>query len=660
MSRSIVLSNGELCVAIDNRAEVRDIYYPHVGLEDHVRGHYIHRVGIWVDGKISWLEEDAWEISILCEEEALASQIVAKHSDLEVELAFKDIVYNERPVFLRRVAVRNLSARVREIKLYFGHQFEIYKSHGSDTAYYDPNSHSMVHYKGKRVFHIGAMLDGEPFTDYTAGRANFQGHEGSHRDADDGMLSKNPIEHGPADSAIGLYAQYQSGQIRTCHYWIAAGTSIPEAQELNQYVVKKTPEQLLQSSSDYWKAWVNANQWNFQGLRSEHIALFKHSLMYLRAHVDKEGGVLASLDSDMLQHGLDTYTYVWPRDGAYAALALDAAGDANVSKRFFEFCNAVMATDGYFMHKYLPDRSLGSSWHPWIFEGQVQLPIQEDETAIVMYALKQHYDRSHDLEFLEQMYTLLVEKAGDFILHYRDPETKLPRSSYDLWEEKRGISTYTASSVYAALVAAADMSKILGKSANEARFRDAAHEVQEGIIKYLWDEKEGVFVKHMNHKDQQMTYDKTVDASSVYGIFVFGVLPPNDPRLARAFDITVRKLSYGISVGGLARYEGDEYYKESKDAAGNPWIITTLWYAEYLIANAHSEADFERVREIFSWVVRRALPSGVLSEQVHPTTGVQLSAAPLTWSHAGYISAVLKYLNRLEELGIGKALKPTP
>jgi GH15 family glucan-1,4-alpha-glucosidase len=258
------------------------------------------------------------------------------------------------------------------------------------------------------------------------------------------------------------------------------------------------------------------------------------------------------------------------------------------------------------------------------------------------------------------MYGQFVEKAADFLVHYRDPETKLPRPSYDLWEEKRGASTYTAASCYGALVGAAEMAKVLGKSDKEKEFRTAAQEIQVAILKYLWDEKEGVFVKHVNQKGSEMIYDRTVDISSAYGIFAFAVLPANDPRLARAFDTTVRKLSYGISIGGLARYEGDMYYREEKNAAGNPWIITTLWYAEYLIANAHTEVDLDRVREIFNWVVRRALPSGVLSEQAHPVTGAQLSASPLAWSHAGYVTAILKYLNRLEELGIGTSLNSSP
>ena len=651
MSRSIVLSNGELAVALDEHGLVRDVYYPHVGLEDHVRGHYIHRVGVWVDGALSWLgEDDGWDIIVSCEEEALASAIVAKHARLQIELHFKDIVYNERPVFLRRVEVVNTSDRPRDIKLYFAHQFEIYKAHGGDTAYFDPIAHAIIHYKGKRVFLMTATIDGEPFQDYATGLANFQGHDGTHRDAEDGRLSKNPIEHGPADSVIGLYGSYEPSQTRVSHYALSAGQSIAEADALREYVTGKTPEHLVRTASDYWKAWINAYQWDFSDLTSEEIALFKRSLFYVRAHVDSGGGILASLDSDMLNYGLDTYAYVWPRDAAYAALALDAAGDTNVAKRFFEFCRSVISDDGYFMHKYLPDGSLGSSWHPWVLSGKYQLPIQEDETAIVLVALKEHFRRSHDLEFLEAMYDPLVAKAADFLVNYRDPITKLPNPSYDLWEQERGCFTYTASSVVAALVAASELSATLGKSERAGRYKTAAEEVRQGILAHLWDEKRGVFFKAFTRIDERLVHDTTIDVSSVYGAFAFGVLPPQDPRLARAFAQTARALSQGISIGGLARYERDDYCRVDPVSAGNPWITTTLWYAEYLIATAQSKSDLKAPREIFAWTLKHAQASGVLSEQLDARTGYGLSAAPLAWSHASYVITVLKYLDRVKEL----------
>lgn len=650
MARSIVLSNGELCIALDKNALVRDVYFPHVGLEDHVRGGYLHRVGVWIDGSISWLsDEGAWQIRIACEPDALASVITAVNPRLAVELTFNDLVYNEQPIFFRRVKVTNLGKGTREIKLYFGQQFEIYKAYGGDTAYYDPASHSVIHYKGRRIFQIRAELEGELFSDYAIGISNFHGKEGAYRDADDGMLSKNPIEHGLVDSVIGLYAAYASGESKLCHYWMVAERSVALAQELNEYVTRKTPEYLMQSAVGYWKAWSKKMRPEFSGLNAAQETLFSQSLLHARSHVDTEGGIIASLDADMLQYGLDTYSYVWPRDCAYIVLAFDGAGEHSIARRFFEFCAGVITHDGYLMHKYLPDKSLGSSWHPWIRDGQLQLPIQEDETALVIYALNEHYKLTDNIELVEMLYEGLVEKAAEFMLAYRDKKTGLPDPSYDLWEEKRGISTFTSATVYGALIAAADLSRAVGKPDKEQLYRRGAEQIQEAILKHLWDEQEGVFVKMIRADGSK---DPTIDTSSVYGVFSLGVLPPDDPKLVRAWEVTARRLSQGIEAGGLARYEGDQYYRSAPGPAGNPWILTTLWYAEYLIARAKNDADLERVRSIFSWVVKHAELSGVLPEQLEPATGAGISATPLTWSHAGYVIAVTKYLQRRKELGI--------
>ena len=653
MARSIILSNGELCVMLDKYAAIRDMYYPHVGLEDHVSGRFMHRCGTWVDGEMSWLGEDmGWEITVLCEENALQSVITAKNPRLAVSLTFHDVIYNERSILFRRVEVRNEHDHAREIRLYFAQQFEIAKSYAAETAYFDPASTSLIHYKGRRVFLINALLDGKPFSDFAVGQSNYEGHEGTFRDAGDGRLSKNPIELGSVDSVLGLYANYEAGQSRTCHYWIVAAQIISDAVDLNDYVLRKTPQHLEDLAVDYWNSWLKrsvVNKPDFSSLPSQQQQLFKHSLMYTRAHVDRDGGVIASLDSDMLQYGNDTYSYVWPRDAALCVLALDAAGDKNPAKRFFEFSRVVMSGDGYFMHKYLPDRSLGSSWHPWIVNDEFQLPIQEDETALVVYALYAYYRRNNDIGPLEAFYTPLVERAADFMVEYRDTGTRLPGPSYDLWEIEHGISTFTSSAVYGALIAAAELSKIMRKTENETRYRAAAEEIRSAILEHLWDERSGAFVRYINRTSSGLVYNRTIDASSAYGVFAFGVLALDDPRLDRAWATSVRVLSHGIPAGGLARFEGDRYYRRENDSVGNPWIITTLWYAEYLIARAKKRDDLQRVEEIFRWVALHAQPSGILSEQLDPATGAQLSAAPLAWSHAAYVSATLKYLDKLKQ-----------
>lgn len=653
MPKSLTLGNGNILVCTDKRAQVRDFYFPYVGLENHVGGHFVHRVGVSVDNELNWFDHTNWDIKIHSGDQSLLGDTTAINKRLAVTLNIIDTVYNEKNIFLREVKITNNGDRKRTIKLYFGHEFEIYESHRGDTAYFDPINHTIVHYNGKRVFLVNGLSEKGSFDDFTAGIFKIEGKEGSFRDAEDGKLEKNLIEHGPADSIIGFYLDIPPNESKTVYYWMVSAKSIKEALELNAYTLLKKPEHLKRTTRDYWHAWVNKYNFTFYGLTQDEISLFKRSLLTIRAHADNRGAIIASADSDMLQNGRDTYSYMWPRDGAFSAMAFDMAGDFNVSERFFDFCNNVLTEDGYLMHKYRPDESLGSSWHPWMRNGKTELPIQEDETALVLVALWHHYSQSRDLEFIEKVYNTLVKKTADFMVSYRDPKTRLPKASYDLWEEKWGIHTFTCASVYQALTVAAKFAKLLGKEKSEHIYTTSAFEIRQSILNYLYDENEGIFVKMINVSDDgTITTDHTLDMSSIYSIFSFGVLDVNDPRITRSIKQVEDRLVVKTSVGGVVRYEGDIYFRDSSGVPGNPWIITSLWLAQYYIAKAKKESDFAKVHEWLAWTIKHAGESGVLSEQLHPYTGAQLSATPLTWSHSEYIMTIIKYLDRLEELGI--------
>jgi GH15 family glucan-1,4-alpha-glucosidase len=89
--------------------------------------------------------------------------------------------------------------------------------------------------------------------------------------------------------------------------------------------------------------------------------------------------------------------------------------------------------------------------------------------------------------------------------------------------------------------------------------------------------------------------------------------------------------------GGAPRYEHDNYFATDSKYLGNPWFVTTLWMAQYYARND----QLERCHELVDWTIKHALPSGVLSEQVNPSTGDPLSVTPLVWSHAELINTVL-------------------
>ena len=99
--------------------------------------------------------------------------------------------------------------------------------------------------------------------------------------------------------------------------------------------------------------------------------------------------------------------------------------------------------EGYLLHKFNPDGSFGSSWHPWIREGKPALPIQEDETALVLWALHEHFKIYKDESFINSLTERLIRPAARFMLKYRIADTGLPRESYDLWEERYGVLTFT-------------------------------------------------------------------------------------------------------------------------------------------------------------------------------------------------------------------------
>lgn len=658
MSKHLILGNGNLLVGLDKYAFVRDLYFPFVGLENHIGGRHMHRVGVWVDGTLEWLNHPHWNVRVGSEREALSGSTSAVNDAMGVDVVMTDTVYNEKNIFLRKVTVTNKRDVRREIKVYFGQEFEIYQSHQGDTGFFDPLHHAIVHYNGRRVFLANGSIDGQSFTDYTTGIFEIEGKEGSYRDAEDGMLSQNPIEYGRTDSVIGFYASWGPGESKDVYYWMTVADTIKGATELHYYVVEKSPEHLMRTTHDFWRAWVNKYKFNFRGLSEAEVSLFKKSLLIVRAHADNRGGIIASADSDMLQNGRDTYGYVWPRDAVFAVMALDGAGDTNVAKRFFEFCDATLSSDGYFMHKYRPDRSLGSSWHPWVKNGTMELPIQEDETALVLYALRHYYDISKDIEFIESVYTTLIKKSADFMVRYRDARTGLPKSSYDLWEEKFGTSTFTSATVYGGLSAAAYFADVLGKKDDYKKYSSAAEEVKNGIMAYLYDKGSGNFHKMIVTKDNTTVFDSVIDASSVYGVFKFKILAPDDARLVRAVENMKEKLSRS-GTGGITRYENDRYYNDNPAGSpGNPWFVTTLWLAQYYVARAKKESDFDEVKKWLAWTAKNALHSGVLSEQLRAETGEQLSATPLAWSHAEYIITIINYLDKMEELGICDKCNP--
>lgn len=653
MSRAVTIGNGNLLIGLDHRGQVRDFYFPYAGHSNHVSGasgSYRHRIGVMAGDMFRWLSDDSWNIDIGCNLSSAVSNICAVNDELGVTLTITDAVHNEQDIFLRKISIHNNWETNREIKIFFGQEFRISESRRGDTAFFDPRVGSIIHYKGHIALLVNAEINGNQFTEYSVGLFDSEGKQGTYADAEDGILSKNPIEHGSVDSVIGLSFDAHGKEVADVHYWITAGKSLEKAHELDDYVRKEGAERLITSTERYWHAWIEKESRDLSLLGEDLENLYRHSLAIIRVHSDNRGGIIASSDSDMLNQGRDTYSYVWPRDAAIAANALERGGYTDATQRFFSFMTKQMEKGGFLMHKYRVDGVLGSSWHPWVRNGVTALPIQEDETAITLFMLWKHYRSARDLEFIESLYNSFIEPAADFMANYIEEETGLPRSSYDLWEEKYGTSTYTVCSVYGALMGAAECSALLGKRENARRYRDCAELLKRALVTYLYDSEMGTFIKLVRHENNSLQYDRTIDMSSFHGLTFFEVLEPHDKRVESTYKVVIEHLKVPTSFGGYVRYEGDQYYKTTADAPSNAWCITTLWIAQYYIKLAENREALRRAYAILAWVHDRATKSGVLPEQIHPYTGEHLSTAPLVWSHAEFVITCDEYLKKYKRL----------
>ncbi len=654
MARAVTIGNGSLLVGLDYRGQVRDLYYPHVGEANHISGasgNFVHRVGVFVDGALSWLDSDDWKISIGTDDQTSIGTMTAINEKNGITLTSKDAVHNEQNVFLRNFTITNDGAETRVVKLFLSQQFRISESRRGDTAFYDPRVRAIIHYKGNSTFLVNAIIAGKQFSEYNIGLFGIEGKEGTYMDAGDGILEKNPIEHGSVDSVIGLEASILSGSSVEAQYWIVCGRTIPDVHSLDEYVLEESAKRLSDSTEAYWRAWLEKEHRDLSLLPKELQTLFNRSLITMRVHTDNDGGIIASSDTDMLHHGRDTYSYVWPRDAAVVATALDLSGYHEVASRFFTFIAKCIEPGGYLMHKYRTDGVLGSSWHPWMQNGVPHLPIQEDETAATIFALWQHYERCRDLEFIESLYNPFIEPAAKFMCEYIESTTGLPQASYDLWEEKYGTSTYTAASVYAGLMAASRFAVILGKDDDARTYQAIAQRMQTAIGTILFDETLGMFVKQVRHgEDGELIYDRTIDISSFYGVINFDVFDVDDPKITRAAKTIQAQLQVQATSKGYVRYENDNYYRMRDADTPNPWVITTLWMAQYFIKKAVKLTDLKEALVLLEWTCSHATTGGVLAEQMHPNTRVHLSTAPLVWSHAEYVLTVDAYLKKIKEL----------
>jgi len=623
---SALSGNSRILLTIDERGSWAQLYYPYPGLHQQLRE---SRLGLFDEAskEFTWVDHGGHaplEVTYLEGSNAVRTRLQRLNLDLTID----DMVHPNLDLVIRRVVVKNPGNEARRLRVFHYQSLNIEGSLYQDTVYWDADRKTVTHYKRSYYFQLWGRPD---FDHFACGEHTLKGLRGSYVDAEDGQLEGGLISHGAADSVVQWNLEVPASEERAVHLLVMIGGSRRLVNDFYLQLQGREPGLFVAEAVGYWNHWVaNKELSPSTGLSTRVQDVYRRSLFVMRDCQATNGAIIASPDSRTLKSGGDNYNYCWWRDGSYISRAMSETGLHRGTIGFLRFAAKCQEEEGYFLHRHFPDGSVGSTWHPPPF-------LQIDQTASVIDAVGHYYDCSGVLDELLPSWRL-VRRAADFLMSFVD-ERGLPRASYDLWEEKKAVNAYSVAMVIRGLRAATRVGQALAKRTDF--WAAAADKTHRAALQHLWNPAKDTLFKGLDPTDE------TIDSSALLALLA-GLLPPTDPRYAQVVRAVEERL-WVQSSGGLARYEGDQYYGRE-----NAWIICTLW-----LAQAHLRlGNAERCRELIEWAASKAGPTDLLPEQIDARTGEHTSVTPLVWSHSTFIETVNAYAQ--DRARAGPSVKPFP
>src|SRR5688500_4836283 len=166
MPRDIPVGNGRLLFTFDDRYQIRDVYFPHVGQENHA-GAGPCRFGVHTDvpgrhkNQLAWTSDRAWTIRQRYLRDTLTTSVSLDNKELKLALYCNDVVDFHRAIHVRKVKIKNLAHHDRTVRLMHHQDFNMFGTKVGDTAYFDPELKSIVHYRNKRYLLVTFFAEGE-------------------------------------------------------------------------------------------------------------------------------------------------------------------------------------------------------------------------------------------------------------------------------------------------------------------------------------------------------------------------------------------------------------------------------------------------------------------------------------------------------------------
>jgi len=626
-----VIGNSRMLAALGAGGRIYRLWWPHIDTPQHLDE---WRTGIRLDGgRTLWFdsEADGWRFESGYEPGTNIVHVSAMHPDYPVSIRSTHFVVPDADGLIRHYAITNTGDRVIAPRLVHYSSFWIGESPFHQAVLFDDRRDALVHYRGPYVF---AVSGSRSCAGFQAGASREQ--------AEAGQLDGNEGTLGCSGALAWDFPPLAPGETCELTLYLAAGERLERAFDKLSELQAATHAELYERTAAWWRDWLNGA--NPCPIDDDKIrSLYERSLLVMKLMCDESGAVIAAPEMDETYERCGGYGYCWGRDAAFIAGALDLAGLTELSEKFFRWALTAQDRSGAWQQRHYHDGTLAPSWG-----------LQIDEGAAILWGLWRHYELTGSEWVLSDEVWHAVEAGADFLTRMLD-DNDLPKPTHDLWEERIAQHAYSSAAVCGAFDAAARIAEARGHRDRAEEWRDFSRRVKAGISSLLWDAERGCHYRSIRltvpeeqynaairsggrgsviegikgYKKYVLDFDPIVDVSLLGLAIPFAVLDPGDERMAKTADQVERKL-WSPVVGGIKRYENDRYI------GGNPWILTTLWLAQFRIAQGRTDA----AERLMQWAIDHQTPFGLLPEQIDRDTGSAAWVVPLTWSHAMFVLAV--------------------
>lgn len=408
--------------------------------------------------------------------------------------------------------------------------------------------------------------------------------------------------------------------------------------EMEHRLTKKEMEFLLTSTIEYWQQWVDDQETGKYPRGGFWQDALDRSALALKLLQFKKTGAIAAAGTCSLPtiiHGERNwdYRFSWIRDTSMTLSALYDLGHTQEVSLYFEWLTRILKQGSiesleilYRLRRPVPPEGEAELSH--LNGHKDSAPVH-----IGQFNVGQH---QHDIygELMEMIFSMsrIVGKIDpefwSIIRTIIDHVTQIWREKdHGIWELRTGPHHVTHSKLmcWVALDRGIKIAEHYGFPASLDFWRSERETVKKDLLEKGFNTKLGSFTQH---------YDTDALDASVLRIPLVGLLSIDDPRVTKTINAIESEL---LKDRVVLRYTIDDGLPGQEHG----FLICLFWYLCCIVR----QQRFEEVESYLRWMPQISNHLGLFGEQYDPRFRQVTGNLPQAFSHIGYATVILEYLD---------------